>query len=142
MNIKRFVILSTLLCMLVSSTVLADSDYSAYNIKDSGYSFQKVDNSCNHKTTNWNRWFVVAEALNYTPNNSKKGWGVCYTTVHGNGEQAGASRIWILNASNSWYTGSWNGYNYTGYYFLGVRPDSVFNGSSIYASGYWNADLR
>ncbi len=37
MNIKRFVILSTLLCMLVSSTVLADSVFNGSSIYASGY---------------------------------------------------------------------------------------------------------
>lgn len=142
MNIKRFVILSTLLCMLVSSTVLADQKYTAYQIKNSGHSFQKVSNSCNYKETNWNSWYVVAKMLHYYPNNSKKGWGVCYTALHENGEYAGTSSVWILNESDSWYIGSWNGNNYTGNYYLGVRSDSIFNGSYIFAQGKWNADYR
>lgn len=145
MNIKRFIILSVLLCTLISSTVLADSDFGQFRVpRNSEKVFVGIDNSRNTKTTNWNKWFVVATTVDYHPANAKKGWGMCFTPMR-KGQKyyiAGGDTAWIYNASSGRYERSWSGKGYKGTYYLGVRMDTVFTGNYGSAYGYWNTDCE
>lgn len=147
MNFKRFIILGTLLCLLVSSTVLADSFYKTYELPKTGSrNFKGIDNSANYKETNWNSWWVSAIDIHYNGSGKlKTGWGIAYTPMIKTGEryrQAGGNTVWINNPSGEWYFGSWNGNGHNQHYYLGARVDDVFNGNYGSARGYWNTDAR
>ena len=143
MNIKRFIILSVLLCTLISSTVLADSDFGQFRVpKNSNKVFVGIDNSKNEKTTNSKQWYLVATTVDYHPANAKKGEGMRFTPMR-KGQNyyiAGGDGVWVLGASSGGYKVSWNGKGYMGEYYLGVRMDTIFNGKYGSTYGYWNTD--
>ena len=143
MNIKRFVILSTILCLLVSSTVAAKTNFSTYHIKKSGYRYSGIEHSGNKKTENWNKWYVYTDHVRFKRSNGI-GEALCFTPMRLDRTYyiAGGSYEWVYN-SGDFKSGGWNRRGYTDTeYHLGVRLDTDYCGSEAEVTGTWNADYR
>ncbi len=139
-NIKKGVLLGTILCTLVSSTVLADSGFSKYYLKNTGYRYNGIGNSANSKTTTWDNWYVKAGYIRYR-SNSSKAKALCFTPMNWDKTYyiAGGSFEWLCSSDDE-AVGDWKGKGRKKTYYLGVRTDSDFSGNSADVTGRWNAD--
>lgn len=141
-NIMRLVIISVLLCGIYTSSAFASSTFSKdYIAPNTSKTYTGISNSANSKTTNQNSWYFIASTLNYNPTTAYKGAGMCFSPMVKNGSiysLCGGSYQWALNASSNPIYGTWKYINQRTYY-LGVRLDTDFTGTSGGASGSWNA---
>lgn len=131
-----------LLCGLLSSMAFAaNTQFTRYNIGNTGYNWNTAYGSNNTKATTKANWFINIEQLSFGGASTNGTLGMAHTPLL-NGIQAGGIG-WAKTAPTGYMYIGWGGYSGAAgnTYVLGVRLDSLItNFQNGYTVGWWNSN--
>lgn len=137
---KAFV-LALLGAMIISSAVMAGNSSFAFNLTNTGKTFNVDKNSGNTKATAGLSYVVNVKSISIQ--DSTASWGIAFSPMKKTLLSYSQAAPTVWKSSTGKFTGSWNSdegkANKT--YYLGARMDDVLSKNAT-TSGLWNADSQ